>query len=105
MYFRVSALIAALATPAFAASTDLQTFEKTVHKYAPTIDVGIGKLKKAPCVCQDDSVNHGDAGVLVQFGSAPGGAPRLTCAIPLFDPATGEQDGVTACRTFEYLGK
>ncbi len=105
MYFRVSALIAVLATPVFAASTDLQTFEKTVHKYAPPIDVGIGKLKKSPCVCQDDSVRHGDAGVLVHFGNASGGSPRLTCAIPSFDPATGEQDGVASCATFEYLGK
>ncbi len=106
MLVRVLALLAVLATPALAA-TDLEVFEKSVHKYAPAPTAPLG-LKKSPCVCQSGGLNHGKAGVLVHaFNSVSSGTVQVQvgCAVVTFDAATEALTTSLLCTTFEVLSK
>ena len=105
MFILVLALLA-LASPALAA-TDLEVFEKSVHKYAPVPTAPLG-LKKSPCVCQNGGPNHGKAGVLIHIFNTSSGAGtqvQVGCAVVTFDNATEALTTSLFCTTFQVLAK
>ncbi len=105
MLVRALALLAALATPALAA-TELETFSKLLHKYAPQYNDAVA-LKKAPCVCVGGP-NDARAGFLAHSQDAIVGTARMLqvfCFVPGFNTTTGESESLATCTDFVYLGK
>jgi hypothetical protein len=91
-----------LATPASAAATDLESFERLIARSATEFE---GR-PKAGCVCQDGSANHGLAGELQRVVGdliVGGRAVIAACNVPKFDSNTGALLDRTNCFTFETL--
>jgi len=82
------------------AATDHEKMEKGLTKYA--IESGTDP-SKTTCVCQDGSTRHGRVGWL-QYDSSLTGF-TANCGVATFAATTGAVSLVSACFTYEVIGK
>jgi len=97
---RIALGILLLATAASTlAATEHDQMEKGLKKYGAES----GNPSKTVCVCQDGGVRHGRAGWFNYNISATGASAN--CGVPTFNATTGAITLMSACDTFEVIGK
>ncbi len=87
------------ATTGFAA-TDHELMERGLRKYGVPSSA---QPSKTTCVCQDGGSRHGRVGWLHYDGTTT--AFTANCGVASFNASTGAVSLVTACYTYEIIGK